>query len=231
MKKTIILFAAALASLNLFSCGSVSSSSSVTEKASIAETSAVASLPVIDKAEIVAEYTDEGDGYMFRLDVVGDLDYWTAEVTMRNCGEEQKLSVSTKDYDRNSRYVTGGSTISAMTAVVTPYDTAGNAGKPVNIKWDPERREKTTSGNAATSEPESETSDANVTLDAIAGQWIYEEQDTSFTDEYVGTPKGCVIVSEDGTYSYNDGASTTTGTVKIDYDEYSNGDKVPFFVY
>ena len=231
MKKTIILFAAALAGLNLFSCGSTNSSSSVTEKASVAETSTVASLPVIDKAEIVAEYTYEGDGYMFRLDVEGTIDYWEAEVTAIDCGEKNTFKISTKDYDRNSRYITGGSTITDMSAVVTPYDKDGNAGKPVNIKWDHERKEKTTSTGETTSEPTSKASDENVTLDAIVGQWIYEEQDAGFTDQYVGTPKGCVIVSKDGTYSYNNGASTTTGTVKIAYDEYSNGDKVPYYSF
>ena len=102
MKRSVILFAAALASLNLFSCGSVGSSSSGTEKASVAETTAAASLPVIDKAEIVAEYSEGGDGYTFRLDVEGDIDYWTAEVTAIDCGEENTFKISTKDYDRNS---------------------------------------------------------------------------------------------------------------------------------
>ena len=233
MKRSVILFAAALASLNLFSCGSVGSSSSGTEKASVAETTAAASLPVIDKAEIVAEYSEGGDGYTFRLDVEGDIDYWTAEVTAIDCGEENAFKISTKDYDRNSRFIAAGSTITDISAVVTPYDKEGNAGKPVTVKWDPERKEKTTSENETgmTIEPASKASDENVTLNAIVGQWIYEEQDASFTDEYVGTPKGFVIVSEDGTYSYNDGASTTTGIVKIDYEEYSNGDKVPYYSF
>ena len=83
----------------------------------------------------------------------------------------------------------------------------------------------------AATEASSEKQEENITFDAIAGQWIYEVQDAGFTDQYVGTPKGSVTISKDGTYSYSDGASTTTGTIKIDHEEYSNGDKAPFYSF
>ena len=230
MKKTIIILTAALTSMSLFSCGTDNSSNSSksSEKAAIVDSQAAVGLPVIDKAEIVAEYADGADGYMFRIDVEGDLKYWEADVTMTNCGEQEKLSISTKDYDRNSRYITGGSTITDISAVVTPYDAEGNAGKPVSIKWDPERKEKTTIDNLADETIVSANED--VSLDAIVGNWCYELRDAG-SEEYIGVPKGYVVVSIDGTYTYNNGSETVRGTVQVDYDEYSDGSKVPFYAF
>ena len=145
MKKTLIFLTTAIIGMSLASCGDVDDASSTASsaKATAAASQSVSVVPAIDKAEIVAEFNDEGDGYMYRLDVEGDLKYWTADVTLTDCGKQETLKISTKDYDRNSRYITGGSTISEMSAVVTPYDADDNAGTPVDIKWDPERVEKT----------------------------------------------------------------------------------------
>ena len=145
MKKTLIFLTTAIIGMSLASCGDVDDASSTASsaKATAAASQSVSVVPAIDKAEIVAEFNDEGDGDMYRLDVEGDLKYWTADITLTDCGKQETLKISTKDYDRNSRYITGGSTISEMSAVVTPYDADDNAGTPVDIKWDPERVEKT----------------------------------------------------------------------------------------
>lgn len=184
MNKTIVLFAAVCTCAGLFACGGADSSSrtdsviessaaaensavdessaanessAVTESSAANESSAVLSLPAIEKAEIVAEYTEGADGYMYRLDVAGDFKYWNADVTMTDCGEPMTLTASSK----NGKYLTAGSTISEISAVVTPYDADGNAGKPVTVQWDPARTEKTASevtSGAAESDTETEYS-------------------------------------------------------------------------
>ncbi len=186
MKKTLIFLTTAIIGMSLVSCGAVDDASSTTStaKATAASSQSVSALPAIDKAEIVAECNDEGDGYMYRLDVEGDLKYWTADVKLTDCGIQEMLTISTKDYDRNSRYITGGSTISEMSAVVTPYDADDNAGKPVDITWDTERVEKTDellgADNSSDKDTSSETgadtdvSDAQITERdprAFVGTW------------------------------------------------------------
>ncbi|MBR4628587.1 MAG: hypothetical protein IKO47_13010 [Ruminococcus sp.] len=232
MKKSFIILTAALTSISLFSCGAVNSSDSE-KKAATTESSSVLSLPTIDKAEIVAEYTDEGDGYEYRLDVEGDLKYWAADITITECGEQSTFQSTTRDYDRNSRIITAGSDITAVSAVITPYDADNNAGKPVTINWDPNRVEKASSEKGTEKATSATTSVAieDITLDGIAGNWIYELRDASSTEEYVGIPKGYVTVSSDGTYTYNNGAFTENGTVKVDYDEFMEGNKVPFYAF
>lgn len=236
MKKNIAFLTAAMMGISLASCGSVDDSSRISSspKAAVTtetESQTVNSLPAIDKAEIVAEYTDYADGYMFRLDVEGSLKYWTADVTMTECGEQNKLTISTRDYDRNSRYITGGSTITDISAVITPYDAENNAGKAVCIKWDPERIEKSTYEDTAEfPESETESSSEALGIDAIVGNWYYEDQ-VAGSEEYMGMPKGCVSVSADGTYSYNNGSSTSHGTVKADYEDSGDGSKVPYYAF
>ena len=178
MKKTIVLFAAVCTCAGLFACGGADSSSrtdsviessaaaessaadessAVTESSAANESSAVLSLPSIEKAEIVAEYTEGADGYMYRLDTEGDLKYWIADVTMTDCGEKVTLTASSKDGGSDSKYLTAGSTISEISAVVTPYDADGNAGQPVTVQWDPARTEKSASEAASGTEAESGT--------------------------------------------------------------------------
>ena len=100
-------------------------------------------LPEITRAEIVALYNDYGDGYMFRLDVEGDYDEWVANVSGRADGDEPFTSVVTsKLLTEAEPYISGGSTVTEIQAVVTPYDEYGNAGSPVLTVWDPERVEK-----------------------------------------------------------------------------------------
>lgn len=232
MKKTMAVLVSAMMGISLASCGPANDSSKSSDSAkATTESQTVNSLPAIDKAEIVAEYTDFADGYMFRLDVEGSLKYWTAEVTLTDCGEQSKITVSTRDYDRNSRYITGGSTITDVSAVVTPYDADGNAGKPVNVKWDHDRLEKSTEENTIEfSDPATETSSEDLSVDAIVGDWYYENRDAG-SEGYVGIPKGRVTVSADGTYSYNNGSSISDGKVKLNYEEYFDGSKVPYYAF
>ena len=100
-------------------------------------------LPEITKAEIVALYNDYGDGYMFRLDAEGDYDEWVANVSGKAEGDGPFTCVVTsKLLTESEPYIFGGSTITEIQAVVTPYDEYGNAGSPVLAVWDPDRVEK-----------------------------------------------------------------------------------------
>ncbi len=89
----------------------------------------------VTKAKIVGEYNDIGDGYMFRLDVSGNFDYWTAEVKEKDdLGDIYSHTEYSYDLGDGS-YITGGSVIDELSATVTPYDENGTPGKPVSVKW------------------------------------------------------------------------------------------------
>lgn len=126
-----------------------SSSDTASETTAVTETSAdsvsgntpdnAGELPVISSAEIVAVYNDYGDGYMYRLNAEGSYSYWNAELTMLSAGEEITFSASSRKLTDAEPYVTGGSTITELSAVVTPYDENGKAGSPVKTVWDRNR--------------------------------------------------------------------------------------------
>lgn len=66
----------------------------------------------------------------------------------------------------------------------------------------------------------------------IAGRWIHEKQDAADTDGDRWIPGGCYVIKEDGTYSYTtDGISFESGTVRVTYEEFENGQRVPWFVF
>lgn len=66
----------------------------------------------------------------------------------------------------------------------------------------------------------------------IAGRWIYETQDTGYSEGYRGIPIGYVIVAEDGTYQYvKDTAIISCGTVAVMYEEYIDGSRAPLFTF
>jgi len=66
----------------------------------------------------------------------------------------------------------------------------------------------------------------------IAGRWIHEKQDAAYTDGYRGIPGGSYVIEEDGTYSYTtDGITFESGTVRVTYEEYENGQRVPWFTF
>lgn len=93
----------------------------------------------IESAEIIAVGSREGSGYMFRLDVTGAFAYWTAEITETSADTTTTYSVSSQKLTTDNPYFTGGSTITDLRAVVTPYDAAGKPGTPFSTKWDPKR--------------------------------------------------------------------------------------------
>ena len=71
-------------------------------------------------------------------------------------------------------------------------------------------------------------------LSDIAGRWIYEMQDGNVTDEYRGIPVGMFTIAEDGTYTYTSdpgSESSESGMIRITYEEYQDGSKVPWFSF
>ena len=97
--------------------------------------------PVIRSAEIVGTYNDYGAGYMFRLDLDGDYDYWTAEVTETCPDVPYTHTIRSSDLTPDNPYLTGGSCMTDLRAVVTPYFYNGDAGEPVLVVWDQNRTE------------------------------------------------------------------------------------------
>lgn len=95
-----------------------------------------------------------------------------------------------------------------------------------------------TTGKKTTAESTTEAStekNENVTIpdfdiSSLAGKWIYENSDGS-SAEFVAIPDGTVYIAEDGTYTYNDGSSLTSGTIEWAYEEYSDGSKVPYLAF
>lgn len=96
----------------------------------------------ISSARIVGVTHTMGDGYMYRLDVTGNYSYWIASVTYESPGDGDNthhMTVSSRDLTADYPYLTGGSAILSISANVTPYDAAGNAGEPVYTAWNRER--------------------------------------------------------------------------------------------
>ena len=90
----------------------------------------------ITSADLVAVKSDEGDGYMYMLNVGGNYAYWEADFNMTSANEKITFTYSSKDLTEENCYVTAGSTITALSGVVTPYDNNGNAGSPISVAWD-----------------------------------------------------------------------------------------------
>ena len=65
----------------------------------------------------------------------------------------------------------------------------------------------------------------------LVGKWHYQEQDPQNGAVY--DDAGFVTVELDSTYTYQpaNGSVPMHGTVRLDYEEYGNGDKVPFFAF
>ena len=65
----------------------------------------------------------------------------------------------------------------------------------------------------------------------IAGDWYYQTQDQTGSSEY--RTEGYVTVEEDGKYIFQptDGSLRRRGTIKVDYLEYPDGVKTPYFAF
>ena len=96
-----------------------------------------------------------------------------------------------------------------------------------------ETTEKKTTAESTTEAATKKEADVEVPdfdIASLAGRWIYENSDGS-SAEFVGVPKGALDIAEDGTYTYNDGSSLTSGTIDWEYEEYADGSKVPFLAF
>ena len=66
----------------------------------------------------------------------------------------------------------------------------------------------------------------------LVGQWTYQVATDNKTVDISSKDNGTITVKEDSTYTYTDlDGNTHSGTIKVDYEEYSNGDKVPYFSF
>ncbi|MBQ5339296.1 MAG: hypothetical protein IK134_01295 [Oscillospiraceae bacterium] len=116
-------------------------------------------------------------------------------------------------------------------------------GQPVDVSLDSEGNVsvsigQTTADAAQTTQASAETTQAsagqtadNTNIEPLIGEWYYQEQDSQNGALY--NMAGFVTVKADSTYLYQprNGAAPKKGTVKVDYDEYGNGDKVPFWAF
>lgn len=66
----------------------------------------------------------------------------------------------------------------------------------------------------------------------LVGQWNYQVAAENKTVDVSARDNGTITVKEDSTYTYTDlDGNTHSGTVELKYEEYSNGDKVPYFAF
>ena len=74
--------------------------------------------------------------------------------------------------------------------------------------------------------------DEEYSVSVLAGEWTYQECDQSASSGFVGIDKGSLTVDSEGVFHYvsNDN-EMFSGTVKVDYEEYSDGSKVPFYSF
>ena len=176
-------------------------------------------LPVIYYAELIAEYNDYGDGYKYRLETNGDFEYWDADIKGISAGQELNFSVTSKALDDFIPYITCGSTITELSAVVTPYGSNGKAGTPVSITWDRNNivheAERFFGSNHDTANvygfyPYSEAARdyaGNIRVKDIEGQWLHGQYTLYFF--------GCDKVS--GLYTDQDESGSYAGTVYLEY--------------
>ena len=95
------------------------------------------SSPKISKAVIIGEYNNLGDGYMYRIDVMGDYDYWVAAIDYKwATGGKDHETISSRDLTKEYPYITGGSEGVDISAVLTPYDKNGKAGSAYKVKYE-----------------------------------------------------------------------------------------------
>lgn len=68
-------------------------------------------------------------------------------------------------------------------------------------------------------------------VNLLNGEWYYEEQDPQNGAVY--NVEGYVTVEAGGTYCYQpkNGSDSRRGTIKVDYDEFGDGSRVPFFTF
>lgn len=90
----------------------------------------------ISSAKIIGEYSDGGSGYMFRLDVSGNFSDFKVDVTEGDfCYGITTKTITHEELEANSSYISGGSTIESLSAVITPYDSNGVPGKSFTVAW------------------------------------------------------------------------------------------------
>ena len=92
------------------------------------------------------------------------------------------------------------------------------------------KAEQTASSDASKS-AENTASSADTDITPLVGEWYHQEQNPQNGAVYDDT--GVVTIAANSTYTYQpkDGSAPKKGTIKVDYDEYSNGDKVPFWAF
>lgn len=179
----------------------------------------------ISGAEIVAYASEEGTGYMFRLNVTGEYAYWRAEVSETSIGTVTNYSVTNSEQEQSDSFFTGGSQISDLRAVVTPYDTANHAGTPISVVWDHNRVEMMEKsqddvpvpnayGFYAYTEPQREGV-RSISITEVEGEWMRGQYVLTVHDctRLCGLFDGC---NESGAYS---------GIVRLEYTMLDNGAK------
>ncbi len=107
-----------------------------------------------------------------------------------------------------------------------PLDTSLNSKDDVTVSVG-----QTTADAAESSQASAETTAKHTDLAPLVGEWDYQTQNQQNGALY--DMAGFVTVQADSTYLYQpmDGSVPKKGTIKVDYDDYSNGDKVPFWAF
>lgn len=157
----------------------------------------------------------------------------TVIMTMGSCGEVDSSTGSSSAKTASSSEAVSSETADASSVSASSENAAGSSESSSSSSEavsEAELSESNTVTDTDTSKQEAEPTDETVSIDAIVGNWIYENYDAS-SEEYVGVPKGYVIVSENGEYTFEDGSSTTSGTVKVDHWGIGDDKKEPFYAF
>ncbi|MBQ7265162.1 MAG: hypothetical protein IJS61_03600 [Firmicutes bacterium] len=167
---------------------------------------------LIDSAEIIACYSDNTDGYMYKLSVSGKYAYWKATISYKTFTDGSWTSLSYSSSEAlNDPYFTGGSVIDAVKAEITPYDAAGNGGEVFSTVWDPARTEKVDSFGGESndyipseSEPVGESPELrkNTVSSDTASKPVERDYQAELTSAFENYAKNLCTAINNGDYSY-----------------------------
>ena len=119
---------------------------------------------------------------------------------------------------------------SASDSISLPKSTAVSSA--VTTVTELNTKPETTTTTNTTEASQAATNNANdIDITPLVGEWIYQKIDEQNYSSFIS--EGIVTVEPDLIYTYqpNDVSIAKTGTISISYDEYSTGDKVPFFSF
>ena len=140
-------------------------------------------------------------------------------LSLTGCGEESSTTATQS----------GAKTTTVASETTTAA--AGATEMTEGTKKSTDSKAEQTTASAAEISADNTASSADTDIALLVGEWDYQQQNSQNGAIY--DDAGTVTVAANSTYTYQpkDGSAAKNGTIKVDYDEYSNGDKVPFWSF